>query len=96
LENIRNAKLPVDYFQFYRTVSSVYWSKIEGEELDFDSFFKHRFLNIHYQPDYTRKADDLFEAYQFIATHDLNAEKVRKAHALLSANLLPKSEQGKI
>lgn len=96
LESIRNEKLPVDYFQFYKAVSSVYSSKIEGEEIDFDSFFKHKFLNVHYQPDYTRKADDLFEAYQFIATHDLNEENVRKAHALLSANLLPKSEQGKI
>jgi Fic family protein len=96
LDNLRNEELPVDYFQFYKAVASVYSSKIEGEEIDFDSFFKHKFLNVHYQPDYTRKADDLFEAYQFIATHDLNSENVRKAHALLSANLLPKSEQGKI
>ncbi len=32
--------LPVDYFEFYNSVSSVYSSKIEGEQIDFDSFFQ--------------------------------------------------------
>jgi len=43
LEKIRikkNESLPVDYFEFYNSVSSVYSSKLEGEELDFDSFYK--------------------------------------------------------
>jgi hypothetical protein len=42
----KNEKLdiPVDYFKFYNAVSSVYSSKIEGENIDFDSFFKHKFL----------------------------------------------------
>ena len=37
----KNHKLdiPVDYFKFYNSVSSVYSSKIEGENIDFDSFF---------------------------------------------------------
>jgi Fic family protein len=40
--------------------------------------------------------DDLFSAYNFIEENPLNLKNVRKAHALLSANLLPKSQQGLI
>ena len=43
LDRIKNFETPVDYFQFYKAVSSVYSSKIEGEDIDFDSFFKHKF-----------------------------------------------------
>lgn len=33
-------ELPFDYFQFYTSISSVYSSKMEGEEIEMDSFFK--------------------------------------------------------
>lgn len=85
---------PVDYFQFYNSVSSVYSSKIEGENIDFDSFYKHKFLNIKYQPDYTKKADDLYLAYEYIFKNRLTLENLQKAHSILSSNLLPKSQQG--
>ncbi len=86
--------IPVDYFKFYNSVSSVYSSKIEGEEIDFDSFYKHKFLNIKYQADYTKKADDLFAAYEFIFQNRLTFNNLKQAHRILSANLLPKSQQG--
>ncbi len=86
--------IPVDYFQFYHSVSSVYSSKIEGENIDYDSFFKHRFLNIKFNTDYTKKADDLFAAYEFITKNRLTLENLQKAHTILSANLLPKTHQG--
>src|SRR5690606_1255792 len=66
LENLQKIDTPVNYFQFYNSVSSVYSSKIEGEKIDFDSFYKHKFLNVEYQPDYTKKPDDLYLAYEFI------------------------------
>lgn len=96
LENIKKVEMQVDYFQFYKSVSSVYSSKIEGEDIDFDSFFKHKFLNVKFKPDYTRKADDLYAAYDFIDNHDLNLKNVQKAHSILSSKLLPKSQQGLI
>lgn len=96
LDELQKIDTPVDYFKFYNSVSSVYSSKIEGENIDFDSFFKHKFLNVQYQPDYTKKADDLFLAYEFIYTNKLNFENLRKAHAILSSNLLPTSQQGLI
>lgn len=94
----QNEKLdvPVDYFKFYNSVSSVYSSKIEGENIDFDSFFKHKFLNVKYKPDYTKKADDLFAAYEFIFNNRLTFQNLQKTHSILSSNLLPKSQQGLI
>lgn len=96
LANMPELDLPVDYFQFYRSVSSVYSSKIEGEDIDFDSFFKHKFMNVPFKADYTKKADDLFSAYSFIDKKELNLENVKRAHAILSSNLLPASQQGLI
>ncbi len=96
LDELEKVHTPVDYFKFYNAVSAVYSSKIEGENIDFDSFFKHKFLNVPYQPDYTKKADDLFVAYEFIYTNKLNFQNLCKAHSLLSSNLLPKSQQGLI
>ena len=96
LNKINMEETPVDYFRFYNSVSSVYSSKIEGEEIDFDSFFKYKFLNVRYQPDYTKKADDLVKAYEFAFENELNLENVLKSHSILSKNLLPESQRGKI
>ncbi len=94
LDSLEKPELPVNYFEFYKSVSSVYSSKIEGEEIDFDSYFKHRFLKVKFQPDYTKKADDLYAAYDFIDENILTFENVKKAHSILSRHLLPKSQQG--
>jgi Fic family protein len=96
LSKIEKPDLPVDYFQFYKSVSSVYSSKIEGEDIDFDSYFKHKFLKVKFKPDYTRKADDLYKAYDFIDAAELNFKHVLKAHSILTSAILPRSEQGKI
>ena len=96
IDNIKKIEIPVDYFQFYKSVSSVYSSKIEGEDIDFDSYFKHKFLKVRFKPDYTRKADDLYSAYDFIENNLLTLENLKKAHSILSKNLLPKSWQGVI
>ena len=94
LNRISKLELPVDYFQFYKSVSSVYSSKIEGEDIDFDSFFKHKFMNVPFKADYTNKVDDLYAAYDFIDSNKLNLDNVKKAHSILSGHLLPKSQQG--
>ncbi len=94
IDRIKKDDISVDYFQFYKSVSSVYSSKIEGENIDFDSYFKHKFLKVKFKPDYTQKADDLYSAYDFIDHNKLTLENVQKAHSILSKNLLPKSQQG--
>lgn len=96
IDNIKKFEMPVDYFQFYKSVSSVYSSKIEGEDIDFDSYFKYKFLKVKFKPDYTRKADDLYAAYDFIENNTLTLKHVQKAHSILSKNFLPKSQQGLI
>ena len=88
--------LPVDYFRFYHAVSSVYSSKIEGEEVDFDSYFKYKFMEVKYQPDYTRRADDLFRAYEYMFQRPLTKPHLLEAHRILSQHLLPKSQRGLI
>ena len=94
IDSLDKIETPVDYFQFYNSISSVYSSKIEGEEIDFDSYFKHKFLNVNYQLDYTRKSDDLFNAYEFIFKNSLNLINLKLAHAILTSNLLPSTLQG--
>lgn len=94
LDKIKKFDMPVDYFQFCKSVSSVYSSRIEGEEIEFDSFFKHKFLNVQFKPDYTRKADDLYAAYDFIDNHEITLKNLRKAHSILTSNILPASQQG--
>lgn len=94
LNRIKKLELPVDYFQFYKSVSSVYSSKIEGEDIDFDSYFKHKFMKVQFKADYTKKADDLYSAYEFIDSNKLALENVKRVHAILSSNLLPNSQQG--
>jgi len=89
-------EIPFDYFKFYRSISSVYSSKIEGEEVEMDSYMKHKFLNIQYEPDYTKKADDLFKAYEFMESEPLNEVNVLEVHKILSQNLLAKGQRGKI
>ncbi|MEZ5050140.1 MAG: Fic family protein [Saprospiraceae bacterium] len=96
IDKIQKFEMPVDYFEFYKSVSTVYSSKIEGEDIDFDSYFKHKFLNVKFKPDYTRKVDDLYAAYDFIDNNNLTLENVKKAHSILSRNILPKSQQGAI
>ncbi len=94
LRNMEKKKIQVDYFQFYNSVSSVYSSKIEGEDIDFDSFFKHKFMNIKFKPDYTKKADDLYSAYEFILKNKLSGQNIINVHKIISNNLLPKDQQG--
>ncbi len=86
--------MPVDYFEFYHAVSSVYSSKIEGDDIEFDSYYKHKFLQVEFQPDYTRRADDLYAAYRFMEDAELTLENLKKAHALFTASILPEKHRG--
>lgn len=94
LNSLEKPQLAVDYFAFYKSVSSVYSSKIEGEDIDFDSYYKHKFLQVSFLPDYTRKPDDLYAAYDFIEKNDLTLQNVHHAHRILAANLLPAAQLG--
>lgn len=91
---LHDAELSTADFSFYTSVSSVFSSKIEGETIELDSFVKHRRDGIPFQADYTRKIDDLYEAYIFAQANTLNRENIAAAHQLLSKNILSKPAQG--
>jgi len=93
---LQESELSTGTFSFYTSVSAVFSSKIEGEDIEFDSFIKHKRLGVQYQPDYTQKIDDLYTAYQFAANNSLNAKNLLQAHTLLTKNILHKSMQGQL
>jgi hypothetical protein len=95
-EGLIDSELSVDNFSFYTSVSAVFSSKIEGEEIEFDSFVKHKRFGIEYQPDYTRKIDDLYAAYSFAQKNQLSEKNIQDIHTQITANILPKIQQGKI
>ncbi|TDB68999.1 Fic family protein [Arundinibacter roseus] len=91
---LQDAEISTDTFSFYRSVSAVFSSKIEGEEIELDSFVKHKKFGIEFLPDYTRKIDDLYSAYTFAQSKILNNENVAKAHRILGRNIVARQWQG--
>ena len=94
-ENLRDSDLSIENFSFYTSVSVVFSSRIEGEDIELDSFIKHKRYGIKYQPDYTRKIDDLYDAYQLAQRSLLSSKTVQDVHASLTKHILQKSGQGK-
>ena len=94
-EALHDAEISTDTFSFYTSVSSVFSSKIEGEDIELDSYIKHKKFGVEFLTDYTKKIDDLYNAYSYSKTHELNEKNISVAHQLLSKHLLPKSKQGK-
>lgn len=95
-EQLKESELSIDTFSFYTSVSAVFSSKIEGEDIDLDSYVKHKRFGIEFLPDYTRKIDDLYNTYQFAKSLSCNEKNINKAHGILTLHILPKSKQGKI
>ena len=92
---LEDAEISTDTFSYYVSVSSVYSSKIEGEKIELDSYIKHKKFGIQFLPDYTKKIDDLYNAYAFAKSSELNPKKISEAHKLLSKHIVAKNWQGK-
>jgi Fic family protein len=95
-DKLQDAEISSDSFSFYTSVSSVFSSKIEGEDIELDSYIKHKKFGIEFLPDYTKKIDDLYGAYMFAKNNVLNKKNIEKAHKLLSKHIVAKHQQGKI
>ena len=95
-DNLKDAEISTDTFSFYTSVSSVFSSKIEGEDIELDSYIRHKKFGIEFLPDYTRKIDDLYNAYIFAQSNPLAKNNIAKAHQLLSKHIVAKHYQGKI
>lgn len=95
-DRLVDAEISTDVFSFYTSVASVFSSKIEGENIELDSYIKHKKYGIPFLPDYTQKIDDLYSAYTFAKTNVLNEENIGEAHKFLSKNLLSENHQGNL
>lgn len=93
-EQLHDSKLSEDSFSFYTSVSAVFSSKIEGENIELDSFVKHKLWKTAYQPDYTRKTDDLYDAYLFAKQNKLTPKNISHIHALITKHILRVEMQG--
>ena len=93
---LKDAEISTDSFSFYTSVASVYSSKIEGEEIELDSYIKHKAMGMEFEPDYTKKIDDLYNAYLFAQSSILNEQNIAKAHQLLGKNIVAKNYQSKL
>jgi len=91
---IQKRELEPHSFTFYTSVSVMSSSKIEGEQMEVDSYVKHKLLNIEYLPELTEKPNDLFNAYLFAKENVLTNDNFRAAHKLISNHLLPESQRG--
>jgi Fic family protein len=83
-------------FTFYTSVSVMSSSRIEGEQMEVDSYVKHKMLNIEYLPELTEKPNDLYNAYLFAKDHRLTKENFAHSHELIAAHLLPENQRGKL
>jgi len=95
-DKLNDSELSIESFSFYTSVSAVFSSKIEGEEIELDSFIKHKRFGIEYQVDYTRKIDDLYDAYLFAQKNQLNPINLALAHSQITKHILKKEQQGKV
>jgi Fic family protein len=93
---LRDADISTDTFSFYTSVSSVFSSKIEGEEIELDSYVKHKKFGIKFLPDYTKKIDDLYSAYTYAQTNPLNEKNIAEAHTLLCRHIVSAHHLGVI
>jgi Fic family protein len=94
-QKLQDAELSNAGFSFYTSVASVYSSKIEGENIELDSYVKHKRFGVQFQPDYTRKIDDLYVAYQFAKDNIPNRENLSKVHGILAKHIVAENWQGR-
>ena len=94
-EALTDNKLSANTFSFYTSVSAVFSSKIEGEDIELDSFIKHKLLGVKFLPDHTQKIDDLYEVYRYAQNTPLDPLAIKQAHTLLTKHILQKAQRGK-
>jgi len=83
-------------FEYYLIASSLYSSKIEGNTLDANSFFRNRGNKSFPKKKEVQEIEDLVKAYKFASENNLNSTNFLKTHEILSKTLLPSSLRGKV
>jgi Fic family protein len=94
LQQVSNIELTPHSFTFYTSVAVISSSRIEGEELEIDSYVKHKIQGIEYLPELTEKPNDLYQAYLSAKEKTLTEANFLQSHKLLSQHLLPEKWRG--
>ncbi len=95
-DNLKDAEISTDLFSFYTSVSAIASSRIEGEQMEIDSYVKHKMLDIEYLPDLIQKPNDLYQAYLFSQQNQLTKANLFQAHKIITKHLLPSVKQRKL
>lgn len=91
---VKEIELTPKSYTFYTSVAVISSSRIEGEQMEVDSYLKHKMQDIEYLPELVEKPNDLFKAYLFAKESKLTVENFMKSHQLLSEHLLPEKWRG--
>jgi Fic family protein len=94
LTGVNEIELTPKSFTFYTSVAVISSSRIEGEQMEVDSYLKHKMQDIEYLSELVEKPNDLFLAYLFAKDHKLTKENFLQSHQLLSTHLLPEKWRG--
>lgn len=94
LKEMDEIELTPQAFTFYTSVAVISSSRIEGEQMEIDSYVKHKLQDIEYLPELVEKPNDLYKAYRFAKQNKLSAINFRQSHVLLSQHLLPEKWRG--
>lgn len=94
LKKIKEIEFTPASFTFYTSIAVISSSRIEGEQMELDSYVKHKMQNIEYLPELVKKPNDLFQAYLFAKDNELTKKDFLQSHVLLSKHLLPEKCRG--
>lgn len=94
LKEVSEIELTPKSFTFYTSVAVIFSSRIEGEQMEPDSYVKHKVQDIEYLPELVEKPNDLYLAYLFAKDNVLTKENFLKTHILLATHLLPEKDRG--
>ena len=94
LKDLKELELTPQRLTFYTSVAVMSSSRIEGEQMEIDSYLKHKLQNIEYLPGLVEKPNDLFQAYLFAKENKLTQQNFLQSHVLLSKHLLPEKWRG--
>lgn len=94
LKEMDEIELTPQAFTFYTSVAVISSSRIEGEQMEIDSYVKHKLQDIEYLPQLVEKPNDLYKAYLFAKQNKLSAINFLQSHMLLSQHLLPEKWRG--
>ena len=89
------SKFSNEDFEYYLIASSLYSSKIEGNTIDANSFFRNRGNKNFPKKKEVQEIEDLVEAYKFASENKLNKTNFLKIHEILSKTFLPVNLRGK-